>query len=341
MVPVLGPVIGGAILSATTWRWIFYLNVPIGVAALAAARRLPDAQPQLGQRLDLPGLLLLCPGIALLLYGMSEVGNTGGFSTRAILTAAVGLVLLTMFTRHARGRGGAALLDLSLFARRGFASSAVANFLLPMALFGTLLLLPLYYQLVRGQDTLHVGLLLAPQGLGAALAMPLAGWLTDKIGARVVVLTGVVIGAAGTAAFTQVGAHTSYPYLAVALLVLGIGIGATIMPSMAAAFQTLDRAETPRATSTLNAIQRIASALGTALLAVILQRAISRQNPGFYGGIQALSHAAAPAHAFGLTFWVAFGLIAAAAVPAILLPNRAAAEQTQNARRDTERQPVA
>jgi hypothetical protein len=126
-----------------------------------------------------------------------------------------------------------------------------------------------------------------------------------------------------------VGARTSYLYLSGALLVTGTGIGATITPSIAAAFQALSRAETPRATSALNTIQRIAGAIGTALFAIILQHAITANlagHPGSTTAIAALSRsaqlhtAAALADAFAATFWVAAGLIATALVPALFLP---------------------
>jgi MFS family permease len=195
--------------------------------------------------------------------------------------------------------------------------------------------LPLYYQLVRHENPLHVGLLLVPQAVGAALAMPLAGFLTDKIGARLVVSAGMVVALPGTLAYTQVGTDTSYVYLSAALLVLGWGIGSTIMPSMAAAFQTLSREETPRATSAINAIQRIAGAIGTALVAIILLRVIAGNIPDFQGGIQGMAALSRPSHAtgvlaeaFGTTFWVAVGLIAAALVPALLLPGVKHAQQT-------------
>jgi EmrB/QacA subfamily drug resistance transporter len=336
LVPVLGPVLGGLIVEQWSWRWIFFINLPIGGAAVLAAQRLlPEAKPQLGQRLDQRGLALLSPGIALFLYGLAEAGNQGSFgNTRTIVSLLIGLALVALFVWHAGSRGKSALIDLSLFHRRAFAAAAATNFLLPIALFGSLLLLPLYYQLVRQQSPMQVGLLLAPQAVGAALAMPLAGLLTDKIGARLVVTSGLVIALLGTLAFTQVGADTSYLSLAAALFVLGVGIGSTIMPSMAAAFQTLSHEETPRATSALNAIQRIAGAIGTALLAIILQRAIAANVPDFRGGIQGLAALSQQAQttpvladAFGTTFWVAVALIAAALVPALLLPSVRAEHQ--------------
>ncbi len=331
--PILGNVLGGAIVDQVSWRWVFYINLPVGLLAVAAAQRLlPEARPQLGQRLDLRGLILLSPGIALFLYGASEAGNEGGLgAARTLAPTAIGLALVALFAWHARRRGKAALIDLSLFRRRGFATAAALNALLIGALFGSLLLLPLYYQLVRRESPLDVGLLLVPQGVGAALALPLAGFLTDTIGARVVVATGTAIAALGTLAYAQIGADTSYLYLSGALLVVGLGIGSTIAPSMAAAFQTLDREETPRATSALNAIQRIAGAVGTALLAIVLQRAITTNVPSLHDGIQALATlspeqranaAPALADAFGTAFWVAVGLIAATLVPALLLPSK-------------------
>ena len=339
LAPVFGPVLGGAIIGTASWRWIFFLNLPVGAAAVFAAMRLlPDTRPQRGQQLDLRGLLLLSPGIAIFLYGLAQAANQGGFTaTRTITAANVGLVLVGLFVLHALRRGSDALIDLSLFRRRGFAAAAALNLLLGIALFGSLILLPLYYQLVRHESPVQVGLLLAPQGLGAAMAMPLAGWLTDKIGARIVVTAGMLIAIVGMLAFSQLGAHTSYAYLAGALFVLGVGIGSTIMPSMAAAFQTLTRQETPRGASAINVIQRIAGAIGTTLLAITLQRTITSNLPQLHGGIQAIAalspnkqaHAATPlAAAFATSFWIAVALTTAALLPALFLPNRARQEQT-------------
>src|SRR3954468_22494919 len=328
--PILGPVIGGLIIDKASWRWIFFVNVPVGIVALAlAARVLPGRDAGGGRvKLDLRGLLLLSPGLAALGYSLSEIGIEGGLgSARVLVSLVAGIVLLALFVRHARG-GDGSLIDLGLFRDRAFAAASGTGFIFGVSLFGAMLILPLYYQIVRGESALGAGLLLAPQGVGAAMAMPIAGRLTDRLGAGRIVPFGVIVAVIGTAAYTQLTADTSFALLGVALWVRGIGLGMTMMPSMAAAYQTLERAAVPRATSAINIIRTVGGSLGTAVLTVVLERRIVANVPaatGELGGLRGgdVSQVAdSLATAFGQTFWWAVGLTAIALIPAMFLPRR-------------------
>ncbi|WP_104106489.1 MDR family MFS transporter [Nocardioides sp. 616] len=339
--PVFGPVLGGLLVEYASWHWIFVVNVPVGILAISlAVWKLPSGTAlDTPGRLDVIGLVLLSGSLASLLYGFSEASSRGGFGEWAVLGwlvgGATGLVLYVGYSLY---RGADSIIDVRLFANRVFASSTVAVFLVAIGMFGGMLLLPLYYQTVRGEGALDAGLLLAPQGLGAIVAVLLTGRLTDRIGAGYVVPVGVVLALLGTFPFTQVGVNTSYTGLSVALFVRGIGIGAVMMPTISSAYSRLSKENASRAAPSLSAIQQVGASLGSAVLVTVLthrfthelaSRGLQSGASGTGGGSTELAsipraelRVVGPllADSYGYAFWVAFALTALIIIPALLLP---------------------
>jgi EmrB/QacA subfamily drug resistance transporter len=352
--PICGPILGGWLVDDFSWRWIFMVNVPVGIFALYLAQRiLPKDTPDGGHKLDWVGVALLSPGLATGIYGLAKMAEQGGFKTaETIITTAVGAALIIAFIVHALRKKADALLDLRLFRRRSVAAASISMTLFMFAFFGAMLLLPLYFQLVRHESALMSGLLLAPQGIGAMICMPIGGTLTDKYGPGRFVLGGIILITATFLFLTQLAPDTSYLWLSVDLFFMGIGMGFTMMPTMTAAIQTLHHDEVPRASTALNIIQQVGGAMGTALLSVILANELSdRLTPAggassgdSGGGISALASlppaafdklAPAISAAFGSTLWWATGFLVAAFIPALFLPMRKPA-LPQNDDADTE-----
>ncbi|HTQ04373.1 MAG TPA: MDR family MFS transporter [Polyangiaceae bacterium] len=297
--PVFGPVLGGLLLERLSFRWLFLFNVPLGLlGAWLAARKLPPGERAPRTRLDWRGLALLSPGIGLFTFAVSSAGHARGLTPRSAWPLALAAALLVAFVLDARRRPATALVDLRVF-RHGAVTAALATSLCTsFASFGAQLVLPLYYQQVRGQSALTTGALLAPQGLGMLLTLPQIGKITDRFENGKIVIAGVVTTLLGTLAFMRVTEHTPYWLLSLSLVVRGAGLGATGTPALAAAYKCLRREELPNATTAINIVQRLGAPIGTATLAVVLAR-LSRG---------AVAGPAALAHAFAGTFCVSAAL---------------------------------
>lgn len=320
--PIFGPILGGALIDNASWHWIFLINLPIGIAAIAyAAVVLPSDEVSPSESFDWLGMVLLSPGLAAFLYGVSSIPDTGTvMATKVLLPMVVGALLIAGFVPWALSRANLhPLMDLRLFKNRNMTVAVLAMSLFAVAFFGASLLFPLYFQQVRGESALDAGLLLAPQGVGAMLTMPLAGVLADKIGPGKIVLTGIAVITVGMGMFTQLTAESSYLFLLTALFVMGLGMGGTMMPIMSAALATLREHTIARGSTLMNIIQQVAASIGTALFSVILTNGITDRvsgatNPAELPGLLA--------DAFATVFVVATVLVACCLVPAAFLPRR-------------------
>jgi EmrB/QacA subfamily drug resistance transporter len=309
--PIVGPTLGGLLLQSVGWQWIFLINVPVGVAAFALALRLlprDTAGSAEAGRLDVLGLVLAAAGTVGITYGLSKSASAGSLTAPTVVIPVIaGLVLVGLFVMHAR-RVAHPLLDLRLFSNSAFSAASLVTFCLGAALFGAMILMPLYFQVVRGEDALQTGLLLIPQGLGSGVGMSLSGRLTERIGAGRTAMIGCVILVIATIPFTLIGAATPFTLIGLAMIVRGIGIGLSIMPSMTAAYSVLRPEQINDASPTLTVLMRVGGSLGTAIIAVVLQSHLAHAHTQV-----------AQAASFADTYWWVMAVSLIALVPTLLL----------------------
>jgi MFS family permease len=261
------------------------------------------------------GLVLVSPGLVGVLYGLSNVTKDGGFArTDVWLPALAGIALLVAFVLTQLRRPAGGLIDIALLKNRSVSASSAVLFLSGAALYGSMFLLPLYFQVVRGTDALTAGLLLISQGVGTFASRSLAGRFTDTIGARAVSICGFVVMGLATIPFALADAGTNQWWLIAVLFVRGLGNGAVMIPVMAVAYVGLSREQIPHATIIIRLVQQLGAAFGTAILAVILEAAAGTA-----------STTAGYAAAFDTAFWWAVGFTVVAVGICLILPARPSA----------------
>src|SRR6202047_4766039 len=268
MGPILGPVIAGAILQHASWRWLFLVNLPVGVLAIVlAVLFLPnDREETRSRKLDLPGFALLSPGLVLFLYGSDHLVERIGLP--ALL---VSIVLLAAFFRMAIRKGDKALIDLQLFKRKTFSASATTPFMTHGTAFAGQMLIPIYLIRACGQSPSATGWLLAPLGVGMICTYPWIGALTQRFGIRKVSAGGAFLAFAATLPFIWLASHELvFAVLAGALFLRGVGLSAGGIPSLSAASASVRNRDLPMATTSLNIVQRLGGPTLTTLCATFL-----------------------------------------------------------------------
>ncbi len=270
--PIAGPILGGWLIDNYSWHWIFLINVPMGVIALVyAAWALPKDRPEPSESFDWVGMALMSPGLAAFLYGVSSIPGAGSFfNWKTEVFGSIGVLMMLAFVAYSF-RPAHPLLDLRLFRNRNLSAATITMFLFAGSFFGGLLLLPQYLQQVRDKTPMQAGLVMAAQGIGAMVTMPIAGTLADRLPVGRIVPFGLALIIGGMFTLTQLNADSSYwGFIIPVLFVMGLGMGATMMPIMTSAIKTLTAHQVARGSTLLNITQQVASSIGVAVLSVVL-----------------------------------------------------------------------
>jgi MFS family permease len=236
----------------------------------------------------------------------------------------MGLVLCALFVWRSL-RAPEPLIDVRLFKELNFSAAASGVFLVSATIYGLAFLLPLYYQLLRGESPLIAGLMMAPQGIGGALSQHPAGAYIDRHGPRLVLPLGMGLVALGTFAYTEAGSAMGYAPLALALFVRGIGLGMSSTPLNAVVYRRLHHAQIPRAATAQSIARQIGGSMGVAFIAVVLQNQLAARFPRSAGSVAAipthLSLAASKrlADAFSVSFWWSFAICVVGLLPLLFL----------------------
>ncbi len=358
LAPIAGPILGGWLIDTASWRWIFLINLPFGLAtAVLAAIVFPSDHPARSETFDVIGALMLSPGLAAFLFAVSSIPARGTVADRHVLIPAIiGCALIAGFVVHALRRADHPLIDLRLFGNPVLTQANVTMLVFAVAFFGAGLLLPSYFQQVLHQTPSQAGVHMIPQGLGAMLTMRLTGPLVDRQGPGKVVLVGIALITVGLGMFAfGVAKQAAYlPTLLIGLTIMGLGMGCTMMPLSVASVQALSLHQIARGTTLISVSHQVGGSMGTALMSMILtnqfnrsenvsaanklavlqqraaatgvpvdQSAIPRQSlaPGFSGNVvHDLSHA------YATVFVLAVALVALTIVPAAFLPKRPASQ---------------
>ncbi|MFD5552831.1 MFS transporter [Streptomyces sp. NPDC127068] len=308
----LGPLVGGGLTEHVAWQWIFWLNVPIGLALLPLSRmRLAESYAP-GARIDVPGTLLASLGLFGIVYALVTV-NSHSWTDPAVLTGLIaGTVLLIAFVRYEQ-RTDRPMLPMRLFRSRAFSGINAASLLMFLGMFGSIFLLSQYFQGVAGYSPTETGLRMLPWTAMPLFVAPIAGYLSDRIGGRPVVATGLFLQAVGLALFAfAVGPDASYAAHLPALTVGGVGMALYFAPAAHLVMSSVSVEERGIASGANNALRELGGALGVAVLASVFSAR------GGYESGQRFVDGLVPA------LWLGSGAVALAAIAVLIIPRRRA-----------------
>jgi EmrB/QacA subfamily drug resistance transporter len=309
--PAIGPTLGGYLVTSVSWHWLFLVNVPVGAVGLVLGLRiLRDSGHRDDRRLDVRGLVLGAGGLAIGLLGVSQSTQWGWGSPATVVTVTTGTIMLIAFVRHEL-RVDAPIVELRMFRSPVFAVSIVVVAFTAAAQFTRLVFIPLQLEGLRDYTALRVGVLLIPQALATAVAMPLGGRLVDRVGARLPVTVGCSMMALATLLMGRLSVDTPIAWLLGLLCLQGFGMGLTTAPATVAGMNAL----APEFVAQASAVRSLSSQVAGAVAVSVLSTLVAAR----------MGDGGSPAHdqsAYNSAFLVASALMVMALVVAFKLPRR-------------------
>ena len=276
LAPALGPILGGLLVDVELWRWIFFINVPIGILGVTLAiRLLRREESQRRPRLDPLGLVTAVIGFGSVLYAATNVGNLGWTSPTVLIWFAVGVVALLVFAGVELFVAKEPLLDLRLFRNRNFLTAGLIGYVAVLALFGAEFMMPIYLQALRGRTALQTGFILLGLAISSGITTPLAGRLYDRIGPRALVVAGFSVLCVNTWQLSLIQADTPISWIVFLLVLRGLGLGLSIQTTFATALASVPRNLLPRGSSLINGTRFVVQSIGVAVLATVLASTLS------------------------------------------------------------------
>ena len=313
----LGPVVGGAVVEGFSWQWIFWLNVPIGIALAPAARALLRESHGPNKSLDIPGVALASAGLLGVVLGIVRAQSLGWTSTMVLTSIGAGLILLAAFVVWEL-RSPAPMLPMRFFRNRAFAATNAVSLAMFFGTFGSIFLLAQFFQAAQGYSPLEAGLRTLPWTAMPIFVAPVAGLLSDRIGSRPLMAAGLALQSAGIAWLATVSEATvAYGTLVPGFVMAGTGMALTFAPAANAVLGAVRQEEAGQASGATNTIREIGGVLGVAVLATVFM------DTGGFGSPAAFVDGLVPA------VWVGAAVLAVGALIALLIPGRAALGQDQ------------
>lgn len=271
--PILGPTLGGWLTDVLSWRWTFFINLPVGIASVLLVWRYIPQTERRARDVDWMGLLLLTMAVGALQFILDRGAQDDWFNAPIIQFATyLSAVGLLGYLLHARSFRGHALFSPAIFADRNFATASLLMAFLGLGLFGSMLLQPLMLEGVMNYPTLTTGLVLAPRGVASMVSMMLVGRLINRVDPRLLITAGVIIFSIGSYQTTQYTLVMSVGNIIVPMLLQGMGIGMVFIPLSTLAFSTLQPRYAAEAAGMYSLLRTIGSGIGIALVAMVLMR---------------------------------------------------------------------